>query len=208
MRSLARIVLACAVIGTAGLSVPADMVAQRRGPGPPPQREPARPRDHGRPYRPTARGSFVFIGGYFYDPFFGPYPWWSRGAYPYTYYPVYDNRAVVRVIATPKDAAVYVDGFYAGTVHDFNDWFQGLPVPPGGHEIVLYLDGYRTVRDRLYVAPGSTVKLHRTMQPLPPGVTSEPPLVAPPLPAPPPGTYMTPRTAAPAPPWPPAYAEP
>ena len=25
----------------------------------------------------------VFVGGYFYDPFFGPYPWWHRTAYPY-----------------------------------------------------------------------------------------------------------------------------
>src|ERR1700736_7068656 len=32
----------------------------------------------------------VFIGGYFYDPFFGPYPWWGPGAYPYPYFPVYD----------------------------------------------------------------------------------------------------------------------
>jgi hypothetical protein len=25
----------------------------------------------------------VFIGGYFYDPFFGPYPWWTRSLYPH-----------------------------------------------------------------------------------------------------------------------------
>ncbi len=33
--------------------------------------------------RPTSRGSIVFIGGYFYDPFFGPYPWWPRPVHPY-----------------------------------------------------------------------------------------------------------------------------
>ena len=32
--------------------------------------------------RPTSRGSIVFIGGYFYDPFFGPYPWWPRPVHP------------------------------------------------------------------------------------------------------------------------------
>ena len=47
----------------------------------------------------------LYVGGYFYDPFFGPYPWWSRPAYPYGYWPIYANRAVLRVLATPEDAA-------------------------------------------------------------------------------------------------------
>src|SRR5262252_9709378 len=29
-------------------------------------------------HRPTRPGVVVFVGGYFYDPFFGPYPWWNR----------------------------------------------------------------------------------------------------------------------------------
>src|SRR5687768_11416346 len=33
-----------------------------------------------RPYYGT-RGSYVFVGGYFYDPFYGPYPWWPRSAW-------------------------------------------------------------------------------------------------------------------------------
>jgi hypothetical protein len=136
----------------------------------------------------------VFVGGYFYDPFFGPYPWWPRAAYRHLYYPIYDHRAVVRVIATPKDAAVYVDGFYAGTVHDFNDWFQGLPLPPGGHEIVLYFEGYRTVRHSIYLSAGSAFKLRHTMERLPAGELSDPPAVAPPVPPPPAGTYLPPRS--------------
>ena len=147
------------------------------------------------PRRPAVvlRGQ-VFIGGYFYDPVFGPYPWWPRPAYPYWYYPVYDHRAEVRVLATPRDASVYVDGFYAGIVDDFDGVFQGLPLPPGGHEIVLYLEGYRTVRYNLYLRPGSTIKLHDRMERLPAGVASEPPSVAPPVPPPPAGSYQAPRT--------------
>ena len=139
----------------------------------------------------------VFIGGYFYDPFFGPYPWWSRTAYPYWYFPVYDNRADVRVRVAPEeaeDAAVYVDGFYAGVVDDFNGVFQALPLTPGGHSIVLYLAGYRTVRHNIYLRPGSTFNLRATMEKLPAGATSEVPEVAPPVPAPPSGTYRTPVT--------------
>jgi hypothetical protein len=145
---------------------------------------------------PAVREGVVFVGGYFYNPFFGAYPWWSPAAYPYPYVPVFDNRAEVRVLVTPKDAAVYVDGFYAGIVDDFNGVFQRLPLPPGGHEIVLYLQGYRTVDQRVYLAPGSTFKLQDTMERLPVGQTSEPPPVAPAVPPPPVGSYAPPRTPA------------
>lgn len=114
----------------------------------------------------------------------------------YGYYPMYDDRAEVRVLVTPKEAAVYVDGFYAGIVDDFNGFFQRLPVPPGEHDVVLYLDGYRTVHQRLYLAPGSTHKLRDTMEKLPPGEPSEPPPAALPAPpGPPAGAVMAP--------WPP-----
>lgn len=136
----------------------------------------------------------VFIGGYFYDPFFGPYPWWPRTAYPYRYFPVYDNRAEMRVDATPEEAAVYVDGFYAGIVDDFDGVFQGLPLPPGGHTIVLYLEGFRTASHSIYLSPGSSFKLHHTMERLPPGTASERPPIAPPVPPPPAGSFRAPRT--------------
>jgi hypothetical protein len=93
-----------------------------------------------------------------------------------------------------EEAAVYVDGFYAGIVDDFNGVFQGLPLTPGGHTIVLYLEGFRTVRHNVYLRAASTFKVRQTMERLPPGVASEPPELAPRLPAPPAGTYRTPVT--------------
>jgi hypothetical protein len=140
------------------------------------------------------REHVVFIGGFFYDPFFGPYPWWPRAMYPYPYFPIYDSRAELRVLVIPKTAAVYVDGFYAGTVDDFDGVFQSLPLPPGGHTIQLYLEGYRTVRQSVYLRPGSTFRLRETLERLPPGAASEPPQVAPPVPAPPPGSVRPPVT--------------
>lgn len=114
--------------------------------------------------------------------------------YPYPYFPVYDQRAEVKVLVTPKTAAVYVDGFYAGIVDDFNGAFQSLPLPPGGHTIVLYLDGYRTARQSFYLRPGSTLKLREALARLAPGETSEPPVVAPPVPPPPQGSTTAPLT--------------
>jgi hypothetical protein len=149
----------------------------------------------------------VFIGGYFYDPFFGPYPWWPRAAYPYGYFPIFDSRAEVRIRVAPdaaEEAAVYVDGFYAGVVDDFNGVFQGLPLTPGGHSLTLYLDGYRTIRRNIYLSPGSTFNLRETMQRLSPGEVAEPPETAPAVPPPPAGTYRTPVTPPRAPLPPPA----
>lgn len=146
------------------------------------------------PRVPIVRGQVVFIGGYFYDPFFGPYPWWGPAMYSYPYFPVYDQRAEVKVLVTPKTAAVCVDGFYAGIVDDFNGAFQSLPLPPGGHTIAFYLDGYRTARQSFYLRPGSTLKLREALARLAPGETSEPPVVAPPTPPPPQGSTTAPRT--------------
>jgi hypothetical protein len=192
-RTVALAVSVISVIALA-LTTQPPAFAQRRHP-PSPTR--ARPRP------PVRRGAVVFVGGYFYDPFFGPYPWWPRAAYPYAYYPMYESRGILRVLDAPDEAAVYVDGFYAGIVDDFNGFFQGLPLPPGGHDVALYLEGFRTVRRRFYLAAGTTLKLHERMDRLPPGEASEPPMMAPPIPAPPEGSYLPPRTAPRMPPPPP-----
>jgi hypothetical protein len=147
---------------------------------------------YGTPYYAT-RGSFVFVGGYFYDPFYGPYPWWPASAYGWGYSPVFDYRAEVRIQATPREAAVYVDGFYAGVVDDFDGTFQRLPLTPGGHRIELYLEGFQTIRKNLYLQPGATLKLRETLTPVAAGEKSEPPEVAPPVPPPPDGTYNQPN---------------
>ena len=157
----------------------------------------AAPRHPQHPARAVAVRGHVFVGGYYYDPYFGPYPWWHRYAYPYWYFPVYDNRADLHVRVDPDTAhraAVYVDGFYAGIVNEFDGVFQSLPLPPGGHTIVLYLPGHRTVRQNIYLSPGGTFRLRAAMEPLAAGETSEFPDMAPPVPAPPSGSYRLPLT--------------
>ena len=106
---------------------------------------------------------------FFYDPFWGP--WYPYGyMYPYAVSPESD----VRTHVTPKDAGVYVDGFYAGRAEDFDGVFKKLHVAPGGHAITLYLDGFRTSTQEVYVRPDSTFKLNATMEPVAPGEKSAP----------------------------------
>jgi hypothetical protein len=108
----------------------------------------------------------------------------------------------------PKEAAVYVDGYYAGVVDDFDGFFQRLTVSPGQHDLTIYLEGFRTAHERLNLARRSEYKLRYQMERLPAGETSEKPALAPALPPPPPGSYVPPRTPprgpfTPAPPGPP-----
>jgi hypothetical protein len=132
--------------------------------------------------RRGGRGSRVVIvgGGYYADPFFYD-PFWGYGypPYPYMYPPYgyggyYDSGAALRLEVKPKEAEVYVDGYYAGVVDDFDGVFQRLRAEPGEHELTLYRDGYRTVTQHVYLAPDSTFKVKYTMEPLAPGETAQP----------------------------------
>jgi len=166
-----------------------------------------------RPDRLRSRPVVVFVGGYYqpffgsyYRPFFDAYPW-----YPYPWYPfqtpvfppygpyAFNQGSSVRLQVTPREAEVYVDGYLAGTVDDFDGFFQRLQVAPGDHEIVLYLDRYRSVRQNLHLTPGGTFKIRYDMAPLAAGEPSEPR----PIPATPPPQSLPPaapatRTPAPA----------
>jgi len=102
--------------------------------------------------------------------------------YPFPYPPfgfppgVHPGDAIValRLQVTPRDAVVYVDGFSAGTVDEYDGVFQRLRLVPGPHEIVIYQMGYRTFRQHVYYNPGSTQTIRHKLDPLMPGETQEP----------------------------------
>jgi len=86
----------------------------------------------------------------------------------------------LRFNVKPKEAEVYVDGYFAGKVEDFNGAFQRLHVAPGQHDIVVFMDGYRSLKQKLYLSPNSTRKIEGTLEKLSPGE----PLEAAPQPSP------------------------
>jgi hypothetical protein len=93
--------------------------------------------------------------------------------YPYPPYPATAYDSSVHFDVKPQQAEVFVDGYYAGIVDSFDGMFQRLRVEPGQHEIVLYLDGYRTARQQVYLAPDRTFKIGLQMEPLAPGEVGE-----------------------------------
>jgi hypothetical protein len=120
----------------------------------------------------------------------------AQFGYPRPYPPPYGYRyaepdSSLRISVTPKQATVYVDGYFAGTVDDFDGVFQRLHVIPGQHEIVIYLQGYRSIRQHLYLSPNASRKITGTMEKLgsteaeePPPVPAQPPQGAEPVPPP------------------------
>jgi hypothetical protein len=152
----------------------ADAAAQRRG-------RPARGGGGGgRPVvvvRPPVYRTYYYGYRGYYDPFF----FGSAGWYPYGFYAPYsrsdfygESYSSARIQVTPRHAEVYVDGYMAGTVDDFDGFLQRLDVPAGEHELTLYLDGYRTIRQKVLFRPGATVKISYAMEPLAQGAPTEP----------------------------------
>jgi hypothetical protein len=106
-------------------------------------------------------------------------------AYPFPpyRYPNIHPDASIRLEVMPRDTEVYVDGFYAGIVDDFDGLLQRLRVEPGQHEITLYHDGYRAVHQRIYLTRDRTFKIKQQMEALPPGEVGEARPIPAPLPA-------------------------
>ena len=153
--------LVCAGIAVAATLWPAEAHAQRRG---------ARIR-HSPRHAVVVRASYYRP---FYRPFFSPFYgglYWQRYPYPYPYYGYrYDDRAEVRIQASPRDAEVYVDGYFAGTVDDFDGFAQRLRIEPGDHEITLYHPAFRTWREQVRLRPRQSLTIPASvLEPLPAG---------------------------------------
>lgn len=120
---------------------------------------------------------YPYPAPYFY-PYVSPWYWWGPywwGPYPY-FYPYFSyNVSSLRIDVEPNHAQVFVDGYLAGEVDRFDNAFQRLEVAPGGHEITIYLEGYRTYREQMYLEPGGDRTLQFRLEALPPGEISEPP---------------------------------
>ena len=92
-------------------------------------------------------------------------------AYPYRFAGPESN---VRLDIKPKQAAVYVDGYFAGQVDQYDGVFQRLHVTPGQHDLVVYLAGYHSIHEQLYLEPNATRKISAKMEPLRPGEPNDP----------------------------------
>jgi hypothetical protein len=100
-------------------------------------------------YGPAGRGHFYF------DLHYNSYIWHPYSVYrnlPYgTYgYPVGELRLKVH----PRDAQVFIDGYYAGRVDDFDGVFQSLRLEEGEYQVEIVLPGYEPLAFDVRIFPG------------------------------------------------------
>ena len=190
-----------AAMAAGALVLPGEAVAQR---GAPTGRAVSRPAPSGhhyyRPaYRPYYRPYYPYgyYRPYYYAPFAfsvgfasGWYGWWAGFGYPYYGYPhayyggpygyaypypyYRDHVSSARIQAQPRHAEVFIDGYFVGTVDDFDGWSQRLDVEPGEHTLEIFLPGHRMFRQNVLFRPGASIRIEHVMQPLAAGETEEP----------------------------------
>jgi hypothetical protein len=94
-------------------------------------------------YYPWGFGS---IGIGYYDPWdpwgygYGGGGYYGGGVPPYV--PPDEPDSSMRLKVKPREASVFVDGYYAGLVDDFDGVFQRLRLMSGPHRIEIRSDGF------------------------------------------------------------------
>ena len=143
-------------------------------------------RSYSYPYYYGYRPGFSIGFGYPY--YFGSYgyPYYGAYGYPYGgygssyggYYPNgYDGGGYggggyavrggayggVRIQGAPRQAEVFVDGYYSGIVDDYDGAFQRLDLQAGAHEIEIRTAGRPMTWD-VNVTPGQTLTIHANVR--------------------------------------------
>lgn len=111
-------------------------------------------------------GSIGFSNFGFYGAYGSPYPY-SPYVYSGPWHVSGYDIGGVRLKIRPRDAQVFVDGYYAGLVDDFDGTFQSLRLDQGGHKIEIHMPGYEDLELDVHVQPGRTLTLQEDLRPRP-----------------------------------------
>jgi hypothetical protein len=109
----------------------------------------------------------------FYDPYspwygsYGRYGVYGYPSYGYGYpssYAIADGE--LRLKIKPRDAQVFVDGYFVGIVDDFDGVFQRLHLPSGPHRIEVRAPGYETLTFEVQIRFDQTTKYEGELRPI------------------------------------------
>jgi hypothetical protein len=100
-------------------------------------------------YGPAGRGHFYFDLSY-NSYIWHPYDVYRYGSYGTYGYPVGELRLKVH----PTDAQVFIDGYYAGRVDDFDGVFQSLRLEQGEYQVEIVLPGFEPLAFNVRIVPG------------------------------------------------------
>ena len=121
-----------------------------------------------RRYYPYGYGAFG-LGYFYYDPYTGYSPSYYPGyygSYSGGYYdPFFYDVGELRLIVSPRSADVYVDGYFAGRVDDYDGIFQALKLEAGAHHIQIVAQGYSPLDFDVRIEPNRKITYRGTLRP-------------------------------------------
>jgi hypothetical protein len=98
---------------------------------------------------------------FWFDPYYDPYSgggyYGGGGGYSYQGPGGYRDTGALRLKMKPRDAKVYIDGYFVGVVDNFDGLFQKLGVDSGAHRVEVRADGYDPLQFEVLITPGETV---------------------------------------------------
>jgi hypothetical protein len=122
---------------------------------------------YGYPYYGGYYGGYAYASPYYYDPFYDPWYGGYYSSYSYsqpTYSSYASDEGKLRLKIKPRDAEVYVDGYYVGKVDEFDGMFQRLHIEPGPHRIEVRAAGFETLEFEVKISPEHTTTYQGEMK--------------------------------------------
>ena len=103
-----------------------------------------------------------------YYGYYDPYWWWGAPYFydygAYGYYNEQAGRGGLKLKVQPSNAEVFVDGYYMGTVDDFDGTFQKLELETGPHHVEIRAPGYQTIGFDVRIEFNETVTYRGELQ--------------------------------------------
>jgi hypothetical protein len=111
-------------------------------------------------FGPWGYGGFGFgaYGGDWYDPWYGDPTEYGYGG---------EGTGALRLKIKPREAQVFVDGYYAGVVDEFDGVFQRLKIEPGPHRVEVSATGYDPLMFEMRALPDRTTTYTGTLNKVP-----------------------------------------
>jgi hypothetical protein len=120
-------------------------------------------------YYPWGYGG-LGLGGYYgwYDPWWYD-PYYYGGGYGYGRSSYFGSPwdGGLRLKVKPSDAEVYVDGYFAGIVDEFDNAFQRLRIDSGPHRIEVRREGFEPLSFEVRILPDRTITYRGELKRLP-----------------------------------------
>ena len=116
-------------------------------------------------YNTFSLGVAVGSGLRHYDPYWNGYYGHRYGYAAYDWGPRYDYTGSLRLKIRPRFAEVYVDGYYAGQVDNYDGIFQRLRLEEGPHHIEIRQPGYVPLEFEVMTLTGETITYEGFLEP-------------------------------------------